>query len=71
MQMEAKPMEVLEKAKQTGETRSRREWVEPSVWTDKMLTALENGVKGDNEFFVEHGLFSLYNAYVGIRQSLS
>ena len=40
-------------AKQAGETleaskrRSRWLWVEASVWTDRMLAALENGVKGD------------------------
>lgn len=28
------------------EARSRWEWVEPAVWTDRMLTALEQGVKG-------------------------
>jgi len=28
-----------------GEKNSRWTWVEPSVWTDRMLTALENGVK--------------------------
>ena len=29
-----------------GEVRSRWEWTEPAVWTDRMLTALENGVQG-------------------------
>lgn len=29
-----------------GETRDRWNWVERSVWTDRMLEALENGVKG-------------------------
>lgn len=33
-------------AKQAGEVRVRWAWAEPSVWTDSMLTALENGVKG-------------------------
>ena len=34
-------------ATQAEETlRSRWLWVEPTVWTDRMLTALENGVKG-------------------------
>ena len=31
---------------QPPEIRSRWSWVEASVWTDRMLTALENGVKG-------------------------
>jgi len=33
-------------AKQAREARDRWWWVEPSVWTERMLTALENGVKG-------------------------
>ena len=32
--------------KQAGETHARWAWVEPCVWTQPMLTALENGVKG-------------------------
>lgn len=28
-------------------TRSRWPWVEPSIWTERMLAALENGVKGE------------------------
>ena len=40
-------MEVLETTKQTGEAPPRNwEWVERSVWTDRMLEALEQGVKG-------------------------
>ncbi|MEW5994916.1 MAG: group II intron reverse transcriptase/maturase [Candidatus Zixiibacteriota bacterium] len=38
---------VLEKAKQTGEPRPPKwDWVERSVWTERMLEALEKGVKG-------------------------
>ena len=33
-------------AKPAGETRDRWSWVEPSVWTRRMLTALDAGVKG-------------------------
>jgi RNA-directed DNA polymerase len=32
--------------KQAGEVRARWAWTEPCVWTERMLTALENGVKG-------------------------
>ena len=32
--------------KQAGEIHDRWSWVEQSVWTERMLTALENGVKG-------------------------
>jgi len=45
-QTETELVEVPEKAKQAGETRGRWSWVEPSVWTERMLTALEVGVKG-------------------------
>jgi RNA-directed DNA polymerase len=43
--MEAKPTPVL-KAKQVGEVQARWAWTEPTVWTERMLTALEEGVKG-------------------------
>lgn len=33
-------------ATQAGEIRARWLWVEPSVWTERMLTALEEGVRG-------------------------
>jgi hypothetical protein len=55
-------------------------WVEPRVWTERMLAALTQGVKGGNwyslinirwptAFFAEHGLFSLRHAHVLVRQS--
>ena len=34
------------RATQAGDVRARWAWTEPSVWTDRMLTALEAGVKG-------------------------
>ena len=43
--MEARPTPVPE-AKQVGEVRARWAWTEPTVWTERMLTALEVGVKG-------------------------
>jgi len=42
---EIRPAAVPE-AKQAGEVRARWAWVEPCVWTERMLTALEEGVKG-------------------------
>lgn len=47
---ETAPAKVPAKAKQAGETNDRWSWVEPSVWTPRMLTALENGVKGNKWF---------------------
>lgn len=46
---EARPAAVPE-AKQAGEVRARWAWVEPRVWTERMLTALEVGVKGGKWF---------------------
>lgn len=40
------PTTVPTDASPAGEIRDRWFWVEPDVWTDRMLTALENGVKG-------------------------
>lgn len=47
--MESTPSKVPRpgEATQGGDVRSRWGWVEPSVWTPRMLKALERGVKGD------------------------
>lgn len=43
--------EVPERAKQGVETRVRDwSWVESSIWTERMLAALDNGVKGGKWF---------------------
>ena len=60
---EKKPATVSKEAKQAGESRARWPWVEPEVWTDRMLTALEQGV------FAECGLFSLTAAHSKACQS--
>ncbi len=49
-QAEVKPAGVPEEAKQAGDIWGRWRWVEPSVWTERMLTALEEGVKGGKWF---------------------
>ena len=44
---EAKPVPVHSLAKQTGDTRPQEwDWVERSIWTERMLEALDQGVKG-------------------------
>ena len=43
---QTQPARVPAGAKQAGEVRARWEWTEAAVWTDRMLTALEEGVKG-------------------------
>ena len=48
-------------AKQAGEIRERWKWVEPSVWTERMLTALERGVKGGKWFSLIDKVYALPN----------
>ena len=57
-QTERKPAEVPEGAKQAGEIRDRWSWVEPSAWTERMLAALENGVKGGKWFALGDKVYS-------------
>ena len=52
MPTEREPVPVPRTATPTGETRARWAWVEPTGWTDRMLTALENGVRGGVWFSV-------------------
>jgi RNA-directed DNA polymerase len=49
-QTEDPPAAVTETPKQAGEIRARWAWTEPSIWTERMLTALEQGVKGGKWF---------------------
>src|SRR5258705_7346530 len=58
--METKPTTVQE-AKQVGEVRARWAWTEPSVWTERMLTALEVGVKGGIWFSLIDKVYKLGN----------
>ena len=78
---------VSEKTKQ--ETDSQRpdkwRWVEAAVWTERMLTALVNGVKGGkwfslmdnildhqywtNAYFASTGLFTMYEAHAEASRS--
>lgn len=47
---EGQPVAVTERSKQAGDIRERWPWVEPTAWTERMLTALEEGVKGGRWF---------------------
>ncbi len=40
------PAPVPDTAKQAGSVHARWGWTEPAVWTERMLTALDTGVKG-------------------------
>ncbi|MGB6067019.1 MAG: group II intron reverse transcriptase/maturase [Desulfomonilaceae bacterium] len=60
-QTEARPTTVPLEAKLAGDIRSRWPWVEPNVWTERMLTALENGVKGGKWYSLMDKVSSLAN----------
>jgi RNA-directed DNA polymerase len=65
IETENKPAGVLGTAKQAGEIRDRWDWVEPSVWTERMLTALEKGVKGSKWFSLLDKVYALPNLRAG------
>ena len=58
---EEEPAGVPETATQAGEIASRWGWVEPSVWTARMLTALEEGVKGGKWYSLMDKVYALAN----------
>lgn len=47
--------------KQDGEVRARWAWAEPAVWTERMLTALDTGVKGGVWFSLMDKVYALRN----------
>ena len=53
------PTAVPARATQAGEIRARWAWVAPTVWTDRMLTALEEGVKGGRWFSLVDTVYAL------------
>ena len=64
---ETQPATVSERTKQAGKAqhpwalRARWSWVEPEVWTERMLTALEQGVKGNKWFSLMDKVYALPN----------
>ena len=71
---EEQPEAVPARATRAGDIQLRWDWVGPRIWTARMLTALEQGVKGDkwfsldhhrwpNKFFADRGLYSLKAAH--------
>ncbi len=50
MTTEDPPDAVPPRAKRAGEALGRWPWVEPRIWTERMLAALERGVKGGRWF---------------------
>ena len=59
--MEEQRSVVSETAKQERDIPPRWDWVEPLVWTDKMLAALERGVKGGKWFSLIDKVWSTPN----------
>jgi RNA-directed DNA polymerase len=70
---ENRPAIVSETTQQAGEAqpstgvRARWDWVEPTVWTERMLTALETGLKGGKWFRLIDKVYALPN----LRQALA
>jgi RNA-directed DNA polymerase len=58
---EEQPSSVSATAKQGGEVLDRWMWTEPAVWTERMLTALEEGVKGGVWFSLMDKVFKERN----------
>jgi RNA-directed DNA polymerase len=56
---------VPETAKQEREIPPQWKWVEPSVWTDKMLAALEEGIKGGKWFSLIDKVYAIPNLEAG------
>jgi len=70
---ETNPAAVATEPKQAGEACGQKWWwVEPTVWTERMLKALERGVKGDKWFALMDKVFApsaLRSAFVGVERN--
>ena len=67
---EERPATVPE-AKQAGEIHDRWKWVEPTVWTERMLSALEEGVKGGKWYSLMDKVYrqaNLMSAYKEVKR---
>ena len=58
---EQQPSAVPETAQQGGEIRARWDWVEPAVWTERMLATLETGIEGGKWFRLIDKVWSTKN----------
>lgn len=65
--MESKSATVP-RAQQAEEILSRWRWVKPCAWTVRMLTALENGVKGEKWFRLFDKVFAERNLWAAFQQ---
>ena len=62
------PMRVSEGTKQIGEIYGRWPWVEATVWTPRMLTALETGIKGGKWFSLIDKVYKKPNLQSALRK---
>jgi RNA-directed DNA polymerase len=62
---------IVPLAQQAGETPSRWRWVEPSAWTVRMLTTLEQGVEGGKWFRLFDKVFAERNLLAAFQQVAS
>lgn len=67
-QTEEKPAGVLETTKQAGDVLGRWAWTEPSVWTERMLTALEKGVQGGKWYSLMDKVYARENLRAAYRR---
>jgi RNA-directed DNA polymerase len=58
---EQQPSAVSETAQQGGDIRARWAWVEPTVWTERMLATLETGIEGGKWFRLIDKVWSAKN----------
>jgi len=68
MQREEPPSAVPATAQQDGDVWTRWAWTEPAVWTERMLTALEEGVKGGKWFRLIDKVYAEPNLRAGYSQ---
>ena len=68
---EAPDASVPHAARQASEVRGRWPWVEPDVWTDRMLSALETGVKGGVWFSLIDKVYRRANLESAVRKVIA
>ena len=71
MPTEIEPSPVFARAKQDGDVLLRWGWTERSVWTERMLTALETGVKGGSWFALMDKIFAERNLAAAAAQVIA
>ena len=65
---EQQPPTVPGTAQQGGDIRARWAWVEPTVWTERMLATLETGIEGGKWFRLIDKVWSPKNLAGSLRK---